>query len=77
MYGVRVYRLAGHADQGLTADFGLHLGCEPVSRADCADLMRPKALSRKGLRHEVGTIARSAQSALCRHRHNADYRRER
>ena len=56
MYGVRVYRLVGHADRGLTADFGLHLGCEPASRADCADLARPKALSVRD------SATRSAQS---------------
>jgi hypothetical protein len=66
MYGVRAYRLVPHADHGLAADFRLHIGREPASRVDCADLARPKALSRKGIRHEVGTIARSAQSAITR-----------
>jgi hypothetical protein len=31
---------------------------------DCADLMRPKSLSGKGIRQNVGTILMSAQSAF-------------
>jgi len=72
-YGVRAYRRVGHAGRGLTADLGSRLERESASRVDCADLHRRKALSRKGVRREVGTIARSAQSALCQRRHNAEY----
>ena len=52
--------------------------CSPSSTAcDCADLSAVIPLPRQRSSHQVGTITRSAQSPLCRRRHNADYERRR
>ena len=47
---------------------GVRRGCQ-----DCADLQTRIPLPGRQFILEVGTITRSAQSALCRRRHNAEY----
>jgi hypothetical protein len=42
-------------------------------RPDCADLITRIPLPSRRSSRQVGTTTRSAQSALCRRRHNADH----
>src|SRR6266487_4921878 len=42
---------------------------------DCPDLLTADALPGRRIHAQVGTIVRSEQSALFRHRNNADYER--
>src|SRR5436305_9567640 len=43
--------------------------------SDCPDLLTADALPGRRIHAQVGTIVRSEQSALFRHRNNADYAR--
>jgi hypothetical protein len=53
--------------------FRLRIRSARATRADCSDLTSSNGLRRKAMRDDVGTIVRSEQSALCRHRYNTDY----